>query len=135
MDVITIGSVELPPDLQWVDEFDTGSDLVGQDERITITGALVIQASAQQAGRHMTLEGRLDGNVAFATLTRTQVEALRALAAVPGEVYTVTLSDGRTFDATFRRDNGPAVKATPLKHIDPPLPDDLYTVTISLILV
>jgi len=135
MDVITIGSVELPPDLQWVDEFDAGSDLVGQDERITITGALVIQASAQQAGRRMTLEGRLDGNVAFATVTRTQVEALRALAAVPGEVYTVTLSDGRTFDAAFRRDNGPAIKATPLRHIDPPLPDDLYVVTISLILV
>lgn len=144
MTTLTIGSITLQgvggpegsgSDLHWEDEYAAGSDLVGQDERVTITGALVIQASAQQAGRRMTLVGGRDGNHYWGCLTRAEVEALRVLAAVPGAVYTVTLPDGRQFQAMFRRDAGAAVEAEPLAVKTPMAAGDLYLPTIRLVLV
>ena len=98
-----------------------------------MTGALVIQTNAQQAGRRITLQGRLEGNVGFAPLTRSQVDAVRALAAVVGATYTLQLCDDREFTVMFRRDDGPAIEAEPLKHIVPAEPGDLYFATIRLI--
>lgn len=136
MSDITLGALDLSEDLQWVDEFDDGSDLVGQQETITITGAVIVQASAQQAGRRVTLVGKREsGNTAFGAMTRAQIEALRALAATPGAIYTLNLSDGRSFSVMFRRSDGPAVAAEPLKHILPPDEGDLYFPTIRLIMV
>lgn len=132
---ITLDALTLPEDLQWIDEFADGSDLVAQDERVTITGALVIQASAQQAGRKLTLQGRLESNIGFGAITRAQVTALRALAAVPGAVYSITLADGRTFDVMFRRSDGPAVEAGPIKHIAPVEDADFYFPTLRLLMV
>lgn len=140
---LTIGSVTLQgiggvegsgADLHWQDEYTEGSDLVGQEERVTITGALVIQASAQQAGRRMTLVGGNDARGYWGAITRTEVEALRALAAVPGEVYDITLPDGREFEAMFRRE-GAAVEATPIQIRTPMQAADLYIPTIRLVLV
>lgn len=134
-DFIIIGPLEIPGDLQWIDEFAQGSDLVGQDVTVSLTGALIVQASAQQAGRKLTLQGRLESNVGFAPVTLATLKSLRALAAVPGEVYTVTLLDGRTFSAMFRRDDGPAVEAAPLNNIAPIDDADYYFPTIRMILV
>ncbi|MGN6518770.1 MAG: hypothetical protein ACTHK2_05015 [Dokdonella sp.] len=136
MSDITLGPLELSEDLQWVDEYDDGSDLVGQQETVTITGAVIVQASAQQTGRKVTLQGKREsGNTAFGAMTRAQIEAVRSLAATAGAVYTLALSDGRTFSVMFRRSDGPAVSAEPLKHILPPADDDLYFPTIRLIMV
>ena len=141
---LSIGSVTLQgiggaegsgTDLHWEDEFADGSDLVGQDERVTITGALVIQSSAQQAGRRMTLVGGEDGSGYWGVITRAEVDALRALAATPGTEYTVTLADNRTFQAVFRRSDGPAVEARPISIKTPPQAGDLYIPTIRLVLV
>lgn len=121
-------------ELQWQDEFAEGSDLVGQEERITITGALVIQASAQQAGRRMTLVGGGEGSRFWGVLTRAEVESLRSLASVPGQLHRVTLADGRWFDAMFRRD-GVAVEARPIQHRVPHESGDHYLPTIRLVLV
>lgn len=132
---IVLGGVSLSEDLQWIDEFGDGSDLVAHDERIAVTGALLIQAGAQQAGRKMTLQGRIDGGAGFGAVTRAQIASLRAIAAVPGAVYTVTLSDGREFDVMFRRSDGPAVEAGPLKHIQPADDADVYFPTIRLLMV
>ena len=143
MTALSIGSVTLQgiggvegsgSDLHWSDEFAAGSDLVGQEERVTITGALVIQASAQQAGRRMTLVGGQDGSDYWGAITRAEVEALRVLAADPGAVYRVTLPDGREFDAVFRRD-GAAVEAVPIAVRTPMESADLYIPTIRLTLV
>lgn len=132
---IILDTLTLPGDLQWVDEYDDGSDLVAHEQAITVTGALIIQASAQQAGRSMTLQGRLESSKGFAAIPRSLVEDLRALASVPGAVYAITLADGREFHVMFRRDAGPAVSAVPLKHIVPPEPDDLYFPTIRLMMI
>jgi len=132
---ITIGSVSLPSDLVWIDEFGQGSDLVGQIETVSVTGALIIQASAQQAGRLMTLQTGNDGDEYWGVLTRAQVNAVKALADTPGETYAVVLNDGRTFTAMFRRSNTAAVVASPILFYDPQIDTDWYAVTINLILV
>jgi hypothetical protein len=138
---LTIGGLTLSgvagsgEDLRWIDEFADGSDLVGQSERVTITGALVIQASAQQSGRRMTLEGGNDAGEYFGVITRAEVEALRELAAEPGEIYEVVLPDGREFEAVFSRASGPAVEASPLRHIVPHQAADLYIPTLRLVLL
>lgn len=132
---ITLGPLTLSEDLQWVDEYDDGSDLVGQQETVSITGAVIVQASAQQAGRKVTLQGKRESNTGFGAMTRAQIESLRGLAATPGEIYTLTLTDGRTFSVMFRRSDGPAVAAEPLKFIQPVADDDLYFPTIRLIMV
>lgn len=141
---LSIGSVTLQGiggaegsggDLQWSDEYAAGSDLVGQDERVTITGALVIQASAQQAGRRMTLVGGVSGGKAWGVITRAEVESLRALAAVPDAIYTVKLVDGREFQAMFRRDSGPGIEAEPINHYTAQQSTDMYIPTIRLVLV
>jgi hypothetical protein len=134
-DYIFIGALQIHGDLQWIDEFAAGSDLVGQIETVSITGALIVQASAQQAGRKLTLQGRMEGSTGFAPVTLAQLKSLRALAAVPGAVYTVTLLDGRTFSAMFRRSDGPAVEAEPMINIAPIADDDYYFATIRMILV
>lgn len=140
----TIGSVVLQGigpadagsggDLQWLDEFGDGSDLVGQVESVSITGAVIYQASAQQSGRRLTLAGGREGEFFFGLLTRAEVEALRALAAVPGEEYAVTLPDGRELTAIFRRSDGPAITAEPVQHIVPHQAGDLYLPTIRMVL-
>ena len=133
---LTLGPLTLQEDLQWIDEYDDGSDLVGQQETVSITGAVIVQASAQQSGRRVTLQGRREsGNTAFGAMTRAEIEAVRALAATPGAVYTLALTDGRTFAVMFRRSDGPSVAAEPLKHIQPADDADLYFPTIRLIMV
>lgn len=132
---ITLGGVTLPEDLQWIDEYADGSDLVGQVAEPSITGALMIQASAQQAGRKMTLQGRLEGQVGFAAVPRSVIDSLRTLAATPAAVYSITIADGRAFSVIFRRSDGPAIEATPIKHIAPVQSDDWYFPTIRLLMV
>ena len=41
-----LDDLELPADLQWIDEYDDSADLVGQEQTVSITGALIVQASA-----------------------------------------------------------------------------------------
>lgn len=136
MSDLTLGALTLNEDLQWVDEYDDGSDLVGQQETVSITGAVIVQASAQQSGRRVTLQGKREsGRTAFGAMTRADIEAVRALAATPGAVYTLTLTDGRTFSVMFRRNDGPAVSAEPMKFIQPVADADLYFPTIRLIMV
>jgi len=134
---ITIGSVvldgaSLPV---WVDEFGRGSDLVGQVESVSITGALVIQASAQQAGRRLTLQGRREGNRVIGAVSRAELNALRALSQVPDATYTVVLHDCREFEAMFRRTDGPAVEGEDVLDQQPVDAGDYLIPTIRMVLV
>lgn len=131
---ITLGTLQLTGDLQWVDEFDAGSDLVGAVTTVSVTGAQIIQASAQQAGRRVTLAGRQDGED-FVGLRRGEVEALRALSQNVGSAYQLTLTDDRRFDVMFRRDDGPAVSAARVRFSWPDQATDWYIPTIRLVMV
>lgn len=132
MSDITLSAITLPGDMEWVDEF--GWLPTAASVEVTLGGALVVEESAQLAGRPITLEGRMEGQRGFALVTRAVVLALRSLAAAPlAAPMELTLADGRTFDVRFRHHDGLAVEAKPMKHIAPQYSTDLYALTLRLI--
>lgn len=106
MSVVTLGSVTLPGDMEWTDEFKWLP--VGQQASYTITGALVLQANAVQAGRPITLEAKGDNHV---WLPRSVIDDLASQLATPGVVLSLVMVDGRTFQVTGRHHDGAAVEA------------------------
>lgn len=115
----------LHPDLFWSDENNWAP--VEQAVDRTITGALVIQAALRVAGRPITLEPQDDSS---AWMSRTQVDALRNWAAVPGKVMTLTLR-GVPRSVIFRHQDG-GFEARPVVHYSDVAPGDFYLCTIRL---
>lgn len=136
---ITLGGIELPVDLQWSDEFSAWK--VGQVIRPSLTGALIVQEAAMQAGRPVTLQSQdLGGGVYVATVTLTVLEALMASAANAGAapmVLVLPVGGGgtRTLNVIWRRTDGASVEARPLTFKVPAEPGDLYLITLRLIQV
>jgi hypothetical protein len=131
---ITLASITLPGDMQWIDEFDWSP--VAQQVEITTGGSLLVEESAQLAGRPITLSAPLNGNVGFALPTRAVVAALQSLCNTPHSTsMLLTLDDGRTFNVRFDYSNGTPVEAAPIKHIVPQDDADLYTLTLRLMQV
>lgn len=134
MPQINLDDIILPPDMLWEDEYNWSQ--VRQTIRPSVTGAQLIQMNAMQAGRPITLVGRMEGSDGFALVKRVVVDEVRAKeVSSMGLPMTLTLSDGRTFSVIFRYENGVAVEATPMVHRDPPDPNDYYITTIRLLTV
>jgi alpha-D-ribose 1-methylphosphonate 5-triphosphate synthase subunit PhnH len=135
----TLAGIALPDDIQWVDEFTAWR--VGQLIRPTLTGALIVQESALQAGRPITLQGFDDGSNRFvAPITLAQLQALQALEEVAGAapMTLVLLAAGdttRSFTVRFRRTDGPAIEARPIKYQVPAEAGDWFIATLRLIQV
>ena len=114
----SLAGIALPDDIQWTDEFTAWK--VGQIIRPTLTGALVVQEAAMQAGRPITLQGFDDGGSRYvAPITLSQLNALRALEETAGGAnMTLTLlgtgDTTRSFTVRFRRTDGPAIEARPI---------------------
>lgn len=135
----TLAGIALPDDIQWTDEFTAWR--VGQVIRPTLTGALIVQEAALQAGRPITLQGFDDGGSRYvAPITLAQLNALRALEEIAGAapMTLVLLGAGettRTFNVLFRRTDGPAIEARPIKYQIPAEAGDWFLATIRLIQV
>lgn len=130
----TAGTVTLPGDMQWVDEFTWLP--TAQQVEVACSGALIVEESVQLAGRPITLQARMEGNTGFALVERSVLSALRALAAVGRTApLTLVLEDLRSFSVMFRHSDGLAVEAVPIKHIVPPADADLYSLTVRLMQV
>ena len=56
----TLGAITLPGDLEWIDEFSWSP--VGQQVDVTLGGSLIVEESAQLAGRPITLRTGQSGN-------------------------------------------------------------------------
>ena len=130
---ITLEGIVLPDDIQWTDELVSHS--VGQVQTPTLTGALIIEESAQAAGRPITLAS---GNGAW--VTRATALALIELAATPrpdGTPMTLTWGDGRTFDCVFDHANGEAVTATEVYRLAASNQDynHPYLIVLKLVLI
>lgn len=125
-DIITLGSITLPGDLRWVDEF-TWSPVVREQE-YSLTGALIIQEATRQVGRPITLEAQSE-EIGFVWLLRSTVTALYNLAATSGWSGLLTLTDGRSFTVAFREDG---ISAEPVQHRAPSANSDPYTLTLKL---
>ena len=131
---LQLATIALPADMEWPDEF-TWSP-VAQQVDIASDGALIVEASAQLAGRPVTLQSRQDGNIGFAWVNRATVTALYDLAATPSnDPMTLLLHDGRSFNVLFRYADGAPVEAHPLQHLAPHVDADQYLLILRLMQV
>lgn len=120
-------SITLSDDLLWSDEHDW--EPVVQGERRSVTGAMIIQPRALTAGRPITLEPEDDSS---AWMPRSVLLQLRNLAAIPGQVMTLTIN-GQVFSVLFRRSDGSAIEAEPVAHYSTPDTADWYLVTTKFL--
>ncbi len=138
MSRILLSGIELPADLQWVDEFTAWR--VGQSVRTSLTGARIVQESALQAGRPVTLQTQQEG-VAF--IAPVRLDVLRALQANEEQPRSVPMSlvlpahnsGDRSLSVAWRRTDGPAVEAVPIRFAVPALDGDYFSITLRLMTV
>lgn len=116
-------TVELPPGLQWRDEF--AWTPVEHSTDYSMTGNLVVQEGARQDGRPITLFGGTEG----AWADRATVAALYEMASAPGQTLTLALWS-RTFSVIFRR---PALEAQEIMRFADPGADQQYALTVNLL--
>ena len=138
MSEITLDTITLPGDLFWSDEFMAWR--VGQLQRVSVTGALVVNESALQAGRPMTLETTQSGNAYVAAITLPvllELQALEAQTRTVPMVLTVPAHNGgtRSFNVMFNRAGGKALEARPLLYASPYIDGDYFAITLRLIQV
>lgn len=135
---ITLAGIALPGDLYWSDEFTAWK--VGQSIKTSLTGTRIVQESALQAGRPITLESQQDGRNWVAVVSLEVLIALQASEALPRSVpLQLTLpahnSGSRTFNVAWRRSDGAALEAKPIKFIAPASDQDLFAITLRLMTV
>lgn len=114
--------VELPPGLQWRDEFSWSP--VEHSTDYSLAGNLVVQEGDRQDGRPITLYGGTEG----AWCDRATLTALYALASKKNTTLTLALW-GRTFTCMFRR---PAIEAAEIMRQADPQPGHFYAITVNL---
>lgn len=117
----SLGSLTLPDDPIWVNEFDWTP--VEQNSNYSLTGASIVQVSVKQAGRLIRLDCHW--------LTRAQVQALAALADVAGAEYTLTLHQG-TYTVLF---DSPPYEIQSVRPIADPDSTERYAVQVNLMTV
>lgn len=96
-DYIMLDAIQLPKDLEWVDEF--AWDKVPQVIGYSASGSMFIQEGAKQAGRVITLSGKED----MGWITRETALLLLAKKEQAGLVMTLVLYDDRSFNVMFRQ--------------------------------
>jgi hypothetical protein len=129
---ITLGGLELDPDLQWQERKQT--QRVAQSAQATLGGSLNVLAVAISVGLPITLESGDD----FGFLTTDQVDQLRDMANDVGAVYELEIVSGSNVEAysvIFRHHEPPAFDARPLIPRVIPEADDYFRASIKLITV
>lgn len=119
-------TVTISDDLFWSDEHEWNP--VEQTAERTITGALIVQAAANVAGRPITLQPDEKNDTWH---SREVIDQLRNFAAVPGLEMTLTLR-GTPHEVIFRHHDGVAVEATPVVHYSDVQAEDNYLLTLRL---
>lgn len=126
--VHTLGAIDLPRGMVWVDEF----DWVAAERAVeySTTGALLVDVGTRQAGRPITLQA--DDDAGWRGMTRERLDELRGLA---GDAETpehlLVLADGRRFTVMFAADD--PIRARPVGRPELPGPDHPYVVTVRLL--
>ena len=118
-------ALTLPDQLAWPDEFTWQQVL--QTATYTTTGALLLEASAKQAGRPITLAG----SETRAWCDRGPLVTLRAWASTPGQTFALLLR-GAVHQVVFNHEGG-ALDAAPVMDMDDPLDTDPYAVTLRFL--
>lgn len=121
----TLGALDIPRSLIWVDEFNWTAPV--QAHEYSITGALIVDVATRQAGRPITLQGVDD----HGWVARGALVSLWSLVNSTTAALALTLADGRSFSVRFAPDA--PIEATPITRAELP-PEDLpYVVTLRLV--
>lgn len=120
----TLGTVQIPRGLIWIDEFDWAA--VAQSEEYSITGALIVDQAVRLAGRPITLQG----SETHGWIRRDVLAQVWALSQQAGVTFPLVLADGRSFEVRFASDK--PISATAITRAELP-PDALpHVATIRL---
>lgn len=121
----TLGALDIPRSLIWVDEFNWTAPV--QAHEYSITGALIVDVATRQAGRPITLQGVDD----HGWVARGDLAALWALVNTTTAPLSLALADGRAFSVRFAPDA--PIEAAPIARAE--LPSDAlpYIVTLRLV--
>ncbi|MGE6332739.1 hypothetical protein [Stenotrophomonas sp. NPDC077659] len=138
MSRVALAGIELPADLQWTDEFTAWR--IGQQVRTSLSGALIVQESARQAGRPITLQTTRDGQAYVAPI---QLDVLRQLQSLSEQLQAAPMTlvlpahngGDRTFQVRWLRTEGAALDAQPLRFATPAVDADFFSITLRLMTV
>ena len=125
---ITLNGVPLNGSLQWTDRFTYTP--VAQEVLVTLGGNPVVYSKALFGNRPVTLVASEDTG----WLTKVMVDAIYAMASVPGGVYTLNFH-GEVLNVVFAHHDKPPIDLAPLQPKAVPLPEDCYTGTLKFITV
>ena len=115
-----VTTVTLPDDMLMQDEHSWSP--VQQTTSYTLTGALWVDTSVRQAGRPITLAGGRDSDgYVYGFMSRADFAAHRALADIPGKVFTLTWR-GTAYQVIWRHDDPPALDARDIVDYTDPQP-------------
>lgn len=122
-----LNGIALPAGMLWVDEFAWVAALTAVERGLT--GAQIIDVATKVEGRSITLQGAQDQG----WIRRATLQAVRALADVPGGKYVLKLATGEQFTVMFAPEN--PIEAQPIRR--PELPENThpYVATLRLITV
>ena len=121
---ILLDSISLPVALTWSDR--DAWQPVAQTARQTLDGGLAVFHQPLTAGRPITLISTESSG----WVSRQTLDALQALASVPGSLHTLTLGT-QTFTVLWRHDDPPAIQAEPLVARINPDAGDWFRVTLK----
>lgn len=106
---IVLGGITLNPDMIWREQFI--EQAVAQSSRRTLGGAMVVYSGALQKGAAVTLSASEYNGALIGVLRKSVVDALLALAAVPGAQYTLAFN-GVNYTVIF---DPPGVEMVPIR--------------------
>lgn len=126
--MISIQGVELNPNMIWVDR----NSWVGVSQSVqrTLGGQLIVTARGLVGGQPVTLSSIEDQG----WLTSEQVNAVQALADIPGGIFDLDIN-GMVRKVMFRHEESPAFVTTPLIPRLEPQPGDYFICTIKLMFI
>lgn len=124
----TNDTVELPQDMQWIDEF--GWSSVVQTEPVySLSGCLLVQQGKRLAGRPITLTGE------WVWHKRQTVETLIAWAEELNLPMTLKHYDGRVFSVCFRLHDTALGNVEAVQYATPENANERYVLTLNLMTV
>ncbi len=111
-------TLTLPSNLLWANEF-AWLPVAMSAPRYSLTGALIVESAARQAGRPIELEAD------EAWILRSDLLTLRAWAALPGQTFSLVVRSEAARTVIFDQQAG-AIDAVPVIEYSDPVPGDFY---------
>lgn len=126
---IVLDGLQLPPDLNWEDEFEWCK--VARSAEYTLAGTQIIEESIMLSGRPITLVAKKEDR-GWIWIERSVLQSLYVKAETLNKIMALSLPDGRTFSVRFRN---MGVTSQPVYHVASHNDADPYALKLELMVV